>query len=47
MGLREPKSDEAETFIEYVSGYTESLGTVMLVHSSTKFEGASVLFDEE
>ncbi len=46
MGLREPLEDEGEQYIRHVAGFIDRLGTVLLVHASTRFEGASMLFDE-
>jgi hypothetical protein len=46
MGLRDPAEDEREQYIGHVAAFIDALGTVLLVRASTRFEGASLLFDE-
>jgi hypothetical protein len=46
-GLREPLSDEMDRFAEHVTGFIAHLGTVLLVRASSKFEDASLFYDEE
>jgi hypothetical protein len=47
LGLRPPAEDEKGEFVARVSGMIEELGTVLLVRASTRFGGASVLFEED
>jgi len=46
MGLRSPAPDEMETFIDHVGQFICDLGSVLLVHASSHFDGRAVLFDE-
>jgi hypothetical protein len=47
MGLRDPYADETDSYVAHISSLIERLGTVLLVRSSSRFQGASLLFDEE
>lgn len=47
IGLREPFEDETASFVEHVSRFADPLGTVLMVRASSRFEGSSLLFDEE
>lgn len=46
MGLRSPLPEETNSYIDHVSRFIDGLGSVLLVHASTAFDGRAVLFDE-
>jgi len=46
MEFREPNEDEGGEFIKYVAQFIDDLHTMLLVRASSRFEGASLLFDE-
>jgi amino acid transporter len=47
IGLRPPGEDEGAEFVERVSSLIRGVGSVLLVRASTRFGGASVLFEDD